>query len=121
MNTRQATLIIAVLVGCAVSARAQAPRLFFHGVSLYDRAGVEFTVNGFPFRSAAATSQPLITSDLTPYLVRGTNELRWKFSGQPVIDAPGLFRFRLERKTEGVTAVAEAFTLERFHGIRGGG
>ena len=116
MNIRFATLLTAALLAVAAPAPAQLPRVFFHGISLYDRTGVEFTVNGFPFRSVAAAIQPLITTDLTPYLVRGANDLRWRFTGQPKVEVSGVFRFRLEKKTENGSevAVAESFTLERF-------
>jgi hypothetical protein len=113
MHTRFLPLLaLALLVGVAMPAQAQ--RIFFHGVSIYDRTAAAFSVNGFHFRVVAATDQPLTTADLTPYLIKGPNELKWHFSGQPAAGLPSLFRFRLQRKTEGIETVAEAFTFERF-------
>jgi len=89
------------------------PRLFFHGTSLYDHTGVEFVLNGFHFRAVSPTNQPLTTADLTAYLRIGSNEFKWYFSGQPTATNSASFRFRLDRKTEGVATVAEAFAIER--------
>ena len=101
---------------------AQAQRIFYHGVSLFDHTGVTLHVNGFPLHAVAATQQPLITTDLTAYLVQGANKLTWRFTGQPPDDAAsGIFRFRLERKTEGADTVQEQFTIERFINRDGNG
>ena len=116
MKIRSATLLTAAVLAVAAPAAAQIPKVFFHGVSLFRGTAVEFTVNGFPFRSVATASQPLITTDLTPYFIRGANDLRWEFSGLPEVELPGVFRFRLEKKTVtgNAATVTESFTLERF-------
>jgi hypothetical protein len=45
--------------------------------------------------------------------VQGANTVKWKFSGQPTAEVPAVFRFRLEKVTEGVTEVADLITVER--------
>jgi hypothetical protein len=114
------TAMLAVIV-TDFSSLAFSQHLVYQSVSIYDHTTSNVVVNGYPIANVNATRQPLITADLTPYLVQGTNEIVWKFTGQPNLDAPAQLRFRLERKIADVETVVEKFTIERMMERKDGG
>lgn len=106
------TLLAGKLFVFGTSGHAQ--QVFYHAVSIYDHTSAKVTVNGFPIANVTSNKQPLITTDLTPYLVQGANDVAWKFTGQPSVDTPAQLRFRIEKKIEDVETVVEKFTIERM-------